>query len=119
MEGKRLGAATVAVTSLNHSRSVTSRHPNGKKLFEVCDYCLDNGGIPGDASVSLKGLEQKIGPTSSIIDIAMVNMVIIETVEKLLKNGITPPVFISANIDNGEEFNNDIIAEFRQRVKIL
>lgn len=119
IEGKRLGAVTVAITSLKHSQSVTSRHPNGKRLFEVCDYVLDNGGEPGDASVSLEGMDQKIGPTSSITDIAIVNLVIVETVEKLLRKGIKPPVFISANMDNGEEINSDIIARFRQRVKIL
>ena len=119
IEGKRRGAVTVAITSLRHSGSVASRHPNGKRLFEVCDYCLDNGGEPGDASVSLEGMNQKIGPTSSIIDMVMVNLVIVETVRKLLQKGIKPPVFISANVDNGEEINSDIIAEYQKRIKIL
>ncbi len=119
IEGKRLGATTIAITSLKHSKSVASRHPNGKRLFEVCDYVLDNGGEPGDASVPLEGMDQKIGPTSSIIDIAMVNILIVETVDKLLKKGLKPPVFISANMDNGEEINGDIIAKFQKRVKIL
>lgn len=119
IEGKRRGAATVAITSLKHSGSVASRHPNGKKLYEVCDYFLDNGGEPGDASVSLKEMDQKIGPTSTVIDMVMVNIVMVETVEKLLQRGIKPPVFISANMDNGEEINSDIISEYKQRIRIL
>ena len=119
MEARRRGAITIAMTSLKHSKSVSSRHPNGKRLFEVCDFCLDNGGEPGDASVSLDGIQQKIGPTSSVIDIVIINTVIIGTVERLLKKGVKPPIFISANVDNSEELNSDILKEFRTRVKLL
>lgn len=119
LEARRRGVTTIAMTSLKHSKSVSSRHPNGKRLFEVCDYCLDNGGEPGDASVSLDGIQQKIGPTSSVIDIVIINSVIIGTVERLLQRGIKPPIFISANVDNGEGLNHDIIKGFQTRVKIL
>ncbi len=119
IEGKRRGAVTVAITSLKHSGSVASRHPNGKRLFEVCDYFLDNGGEPGDASVLLNGMNQKIGPTSSVIDMTMVNLIIVETAEKLLQKGVKPPVFVSANMDNGEAVNNGIIEKYKQRIRIL
>ena len=119
LRAKEKGAFTVAITSLNHSSSVSSRHPSGKRLFEVCDYVLDNGGIPGDACVTLEGLDQTIAPTSTVIDVSIVNLISIGTAQKLLDRGIVPPVFTSANTDKGDSANKDIIAEYKRRIPIL
>ena len=119
LEGKRKGAVTVAITSLKHASQVSSRHSNGRKLHEVCDYVLDNGGAVGDASVQLDGLEQKIGPTSSVLDITLVNLIMVNTVEKLLEKGMVPPIFTSANTDNGDNANKSILEEYKSRVWIL
>ena len=51
LEAKKRGAITVAITSMNHTTQVTSRHSNGLNLYQVCDFVLDNGGVVGDASV--------------------------------------------------------------------
>ena len=119
MRAREKGALTVAITSINHSSSVTSRHPSGKRLFEVCDYVLDNGGIPGDACVTLKGLSQTIAPTSTVVDTAIVNLISIGTAQKLLDRGIVPPVFTSANTDKGDSANKSIIEEYKRRIPIL
>lgn len=119
IEGRKRGAVTVAVTSLKHSSSVTSRHSNGKRLYEVCDFVLDNGGEPGDASVKLKGLDQKMGPTSSVMDCILVNLVMVNTTELLLKKGMVPPIFISANTDDGDVANKSIIDAYKHRINIL
>lgn len=119
LEGKRRGAVTVALTSLNHSSDVASRHSNGMKLHEVCDYVLDNGGEVGDASVALAGLAQKIGPTSSVVDITLINLIMVNTVERLLERNVIPPVFTSANTDDGDEANKSILKEYKPRVCIL
>lgn len=118
---KKCGATTIAITSLKHSSSVSSRHPSGKRLFELCDYVLDNGGVPGDACVHLEGMEEgaMISPTSSVIDITMVNMLMTATAEELLKRGIMPVTFTSANLEGGDEKNAKIIEAFKTRVPIL
>ena len=119
LEAKKRGAVTVAITSMNHTTAVTSRHSNGLNLYQVCDYVLDNGGIVGDASVELEGLEQKIAPTSSVIDITLVNLVLVNTVERLLEKGMKPPVFTSANTDQGDSANKNILETYRPRIKSL
>ena len=119
LEAKKRGAVTVAITSINHTSSVSSRHPSGQNLYQVCDYVLDNCGIAGDASVGLEGMKQKIGPTSSILDITLVNLVTINTVEKLLAKGMVPPVFTSANTDEGDSANKSILEAYRSRVPSL
>ena len=119
LEAKKRGAITVAITSMNHTTSVTSRHSNGLNLYQVCDFVLDNGGIVGDASVALPGLDQKIAPTSSVIDITLVNLVLVNTVELLLRKGMTPPVFTSANTDQGDSANKNILDTYKPRIPSL
>ena len=118
---KKIGATTVAITSLNHSRSVDSRHPSGKKLYELCDFVLDNGGVYGDACVHLEGMEEgaMISPTSTVIDATMVNLTMTATAEKLLARGVAPTVFTSANAEGGDDKNAKIIEKFKKRVPIL
>ena len=119
MEAKKRGAITVAITSMHHTTQVTSRHSSGLNLYQVCDYVLDNGGELGDASVELDGLGQKIAPTSSVMDITLVNLILVNTVELLLKKGIKPPVFMSANTDAGDEANRDVLKTYKARIPKL
>ena len=119
LEAKKRGAITVAITSMNHTTNVTSRHSNGLNLYQVCDFVLDNGGVVGDASVQLDGLKQKIAPTSSVIDITMINLVLVNTTELLLKKGMTPPVFTSANTDEGDSANKSILETYKPRIPSL
>lgn len=119
MEAEKRGAVTVAITSMNHTTQVASRHSSGLNLYQVCDYVLDNGGELGDASVELAGLGQKIAPTSSVMDITLVNLILVNTVELLLKKGIKPPVFMSANTDAGDEANRDILKTYKPRIPKL
>lgn len=119
MEAKKRGAITVAITSMSHTTQVTSRHSSGLNLYQVCDYVLDNGGELGDASVELDGLGQKIAPTSSVMDITLVNLILVNTVELLLKKGIKPPVFMSANTDAGDEANRDVLKTYKARIPKL
>src|ERR1035438_7244322 len=46
---KQKGLAVVALTSVAMSHATPSEHPSGKKLSDVADHVLDNGGVPGDA----------------------------------------------------------------------
>ena len=115
-EAGKLGARTVCITNLNYSRAVTSRHPSGKRLFEVSDLVIDNCGAFGDAAVQLDGLPEKIGATSTVVGAALINAIVIEAVEKMIADGIVPPVFMSANIDGGDEHNAKIFEEYRDNI---
>ena len=48
LEAKAAGLDVVVLTSLDMSKGASSRHVSGKKLYELGDYVLDNGGVPGD-----------------------------------------------------------------------
>ena len=80
---------------------------------------LDNCGEMGDASVLLPGLGQKIAPTSTVMDVTLVNLIVVNTVERLLKLGMTPPVFMSANTDAGDAANKAVLQQYRGRIPSL
>lgn len=116
IEAKKSGVTTIAITNLEYSAAVTSRHPSGKHLYEVCDLVLDNKGEVGDAAIKLDGLPEKIGPTSTAVGAALINAVVIETVGKMLEGGKIPPVFLSANLDGGDEHNKRIFEEYADQI---
>ena len=101
------------MTNLAYSQSVTSRHPNGKRLFELADIVLDNHGDVGDAAVEIDGMDQKVSPTSTVVGAAMLDAIVAALVQKLVDAGMEhPPVFYSANLDGGDELNRKLFAEY-------
>ena len=116
MAARERGARTVCITSLAYSRSVTSRHPSGKRLFEVCDIVIDNMGVPGDAAVVIDGLPEKIGPTSTAVGAALINAIVVDAVNLLIGDGVVPPVFMSANLDGGDAHNARIFEEYKDNI---
>lgn len=116
MEAKKAGIHTICITNLDYSKNVSSRHPSGKRLFEACDLVIDNCGEKGDAAIKLDGLAEKIGPTSTAVGTALLNALVIEAVEKMIADGIVPPVLMSANIDGGDEHNAKIFEEYQENI---
>lgn len=117
MEAKKRGAKVIALTNVTYSMAVTSRHSSGKRLFEVCDLVLDNHGEPGDACVSIEGLEQKVSPTSTVVGAAMLNSIAAAVVKELVERGVAnPPVFYSANQDGGDELNQKIYNAYKDMI---
>ena len=113
------GIRTIAITSRAYSDGVSSRHPSGKKLAELADIVIDNGVLFGDAAVDIPGFPQKVGPLSTLTGCALANALVAETVELLIQRGVTPPVFMSANIDGGDEFNSKQLETYRGRIHYL
>ena len=113
---KELGVKTVCLTNLAYSRSVTARHPCGKRLFEVCDVVIDNKGCVGDAAVRIEGLPEKTGPTSTAVGAALINAIIIDAINVMIEDGFVPPVLMSANLDGGDGHNEKIFAEYKDNI---
>lgn len=112
---RQLGAYVIALTSLQHSSSVTSRNSLGLRLFEVADLVLDNGGIPGDASLQFSD-GTFVGPTSTAVGAAMLQAIVCRVKEIALAEGIPAEFFVSSNIDGGDEINNRLVEKYQQRI---
>lgn len=119
LAARKRGIPTIGLTSIQHATTLSARNSDGPRLHEVVDVVLDNRGRPGDACVSLAGLEQPVAPTSTAVGAAILNAVVAESVEILLARGHTPDVFTSSNIDGGDRVNNELVARYAQRVRAL
>lgn len=113
------GLKVIALTSRAYASGLPSRHSSGKRLYEVADIVVDNHTDPGDAAVSLPGLEQKVGPTSTAVGSAILQALVVQTVANLIARGEQPPVFISANIPNSDEHNRTLLDRYRDRIRFL
>lgn len=109
---------TIAITSLAHSRAFPSRHPSGKRLFEVADLVLDNTGVPGDAALELSGMPRRIGPTSTLVGALLLNALVARAIERALDSGHVPDVYASSNADV-PGWNEALIAKYRSRIRHL
>lgn len=112
LELKKAGVKTIAFTNLEHSKNVTSRHESGKRLFEVCDYVLDNCGCIGDAMMEIEGVKGKMGSSSSIIGMYMAQTLSMLIAKEMHQRNMVVPVFLSANVDAGDQWNEDIMKQY-------
>ncbi len=98
---KAAGLAVIALTNVEQSRAAPSRHPSGKRLFEVADVTLDNRCPPGDAAIQVPGMATLLGPLSTITGAAILNATFIEAARLLADQGKPPAAFVSANVGGG------------------
>jgi len=117
IEAKEKGVEILSITNLTYSKSVTSRHSSGKRLFEVSDIVIDNHGDLGDACCDIKGIEQKVGASSTVIGATILNTIIVEVCRKLIENGVEyPPIFYSANLDGGDQLNQELYGKYKDSI---
>jgi uncharacterized phosphosugar-binding protein len=119
LAAKAHGATTVALTSLRHARSTTSRHYSGKRLFEVTDYVLDNAGEYGDASLPVGDGNVQMGPTSTIAGVFILNAILAEAVAMLHERGVAVDVYQSANVQGGEAAAEAMLRRWQPRIRGL
>ena len=116
IRAREKGAKVIALTNKRMTEAVTSRHPSGKKLYELADLVLDNCGCVGDASLEIEGIPEKVAPTSTVIGAAMLNAMVAEAVRLVAEAGGVPPVFVSANLDEGEAHNQKMLNVYRDHI---
>ncbi len=114
VEAKKRGLPVICITNMEHSVQAESRHPSGKKLYELCDVVIDNCGCTGDACIEIYG--KKSGATSTAAGAAILQAITCRTVELC---GGCAEVFSSANIDEGEQMNEAYINKYRGIIKPL
>ncbi len=121
LEAKARNIRTIAITSLAHSLSAAPRAASGLRLCEVADLVIDNCGCIGDSSVELSSAHGSVdvAPTSTAAGIFIANSIVALTAQKLLDQGIDPPVFASANLDSGDTKNKNLLQFLQQRVRGL
>lgn len=116
LEAKARGLYTIGITSVEYSRQLPSRHSSGKRLFELVDLIIDNCVPPGDAILEVEGLEQRVGASSTLAGVLLINMLMLRVIEELLKQGEVPPILKSQNLDGADEFNKKLLERYKGRL---
>ncbi|MBU6219761.1 MAG: SIS domain-containing protein [Bacteroidetes bacterium] len=115
MIAKEMGIKTIAITSLEQSKQYPSRHPSGKKLYEIADLVLDNRVPSGDGLLKIGG--NLTGAASTLSGVFLINLVATEAMKIADAKGIKLPIYHSQNIDG---FSNETLYEkYTGRIKLL
>jgi len=118
LEGRDKGMKVIVITNLQHIAVWGSRHSSGRTLADVGDLVLDSCAVEGDAALPMEGLPGKIGPTSSITSLLLLNLLIVQGIENAVKNGYTPEIYISSNA-NGDNHNEVMLQKYKSRIRHL
>jgi uncharacterized phosphosugar-binding protein len=103
LEAKKRGVITVTIGSVAFAK-VAPLSAIGKRLADVCDFAIDNGGVPGDGVIDVPGLEWKVGPTSTVIGALLWNALVVETTRRLQLAKGDAPVGVSFNMPGYAEY---------------
>ena len=114
-KAKQEGNFVVVLTSYDVSKSMTSRHSSGKKLYEFADVILDNCGKYGDSCLKIGNYDT--GAISTITGAFILHTVETEAIKIMVDKGFKPYIFQSQNIDGYD--NNAIMAKYKNRIKHL
>jgi uncharacterized phosphosugar-binding protein len=135
---KEKGHGVIAVTSLQHTRQVSPKHPSGKRLSEVADVVVDNLAPYGDATLSLparageasgtdgvspRGVQggssplADTGAVSSITCAFIAQLLTIGVAERIGASGSVPPLYLSANIPGGDAHNAELERQYEGRIR--
>ena len=121
-ECKKRGVTVIGVTSKEFSLQVppgtAARHSSNKNLFELSDIVLDLHVPVGDAILDLPGFKLKVSASSTVMVAFMLNSLNAETINLLIERGVEPPVWFSANVPGGDEYNKSFYDNNMPRISI-
>ncbi|MFL6558710.1 MAG: sugar isomerase domain-containing protein, partial [Bacillus sp. (in: firmicutes)] len=116
---KNKGAFVISVTSYVYTKTVKSRHKNGKYLYHTADLSIDNHIKVGDALMEHESIGVNFGSGSTVVGTAIVNGIMVEAIRIMIENNFEPPIFNSGNADGAEEHNRDLINKYKGRIPML
>lgn len=118
LSAKDEGMTVVAITSLSHSRAFASKHTSGRKLFEVSDIAIDTHVPAGDSSISISG-NISVAPLSTVAGVCIANELVRRTVIRMIRDGKSPPVLRSGNLDGSSEHNATLMKRYAGKGRLL
>ncbi|MCW3790245.1 SIS domain-containing protein [Paenibacillus sp. LS1] len=119
LEAQERGLPVVAITGVENSIQSAPKHSTGKKLLDIADIIIDTCVPPGDAAVQIDTLKYPVGPTSTIANTYIVNLIKVRTAELLTQAGQPPLVLTSAHFigkEASEQVFEETYDDYRRRV---
>ncbi|NCB33043.1 MAG: sugar isomerase domain-containing protein [Erysipelotrichia bacterium] len=119
LAAKEKGMNVICLTSLDYTEKVSSRHSSGKKLKDVSDLVLDLPCVEGDAVLSDPSVKERFCSTSTVVGMSILIGVMGEAIVKLGKAGADVPVWVSGNLDRGDQVNAAYLKQYKGKIDIL
>ncbi|MBO5008322.1 MAG: SIS domain-containing protein [Clostridia bacterium] len=88
-------------------------------LYQCSDIFVDNCVVHGDATLDIAGANTKMGSISTIASSFVIQSILMEGAALAAKSHALPPIYMSGNIDGGEEYNKELIRRYLPRIKHL
>jgi uncharacterized phosphosugar-binding protein len=114
-EARQMGLKVITVSSRQFAEGIppatASRHPSNQDLHDLGDLHIDSHVPLGDAVVEIENFDQNVSSASTMANTFIVQSLVAMTVDKLVKMGVEPEVWASANVKGGTENNR----KFRER----
>lgn len=107
---KSAGVKSVGISSMAYAEK-------GGRLHEFVDIAIDCKVPYGDACMDVG--EVKMGGLSTYAACFILNTCLINGAKLALQDGVTPPVYISGNVEGGREHNTVLENLYMSRVKHL
>lgn len=92
------GVRLIGVTSQAYSTAAAERRGGTTRLADLADLVIDNHAPVGDALVEIDGLGERVGASSSVLNLAIMDAITSGTAEQLAARGVTPYVFASPHL---------------------
>jgi len=115
LKANAMDCLTVAITSVDYSSRLVSKHPSGKRLFEACSYTLDNCAQYGDAMVDVPELGFPVCPASGIAASYLMWALQGTIIETLINKGLKPSVYISNHMPNAASINGEALDAYAKQ----
>ena len=104
------GVKTVAISS-------SAYRAHGAVLLDEADIPIDCKVPHGDAVIEVG--TAKMGGLSTYASLFILNSILIEGAQKALARGVTPPIYVSGNVEGGTARNIVLEARYFGRIKRL
>lgn len=114
---KKNNHPVIVLTSKKVSETLLSRTESGNHLYEVSDVVIDNHSPKGDGAILSEF--GPIGATSTIYNSYIAQRIVLEIINLYKQEGITPPIYLSANNPGGDSHNKTIYNKYKNRIKSL
>jgi uncharacterized phosphosugar-binding protein len=109
----------IGVTSGAYSAAASEERNGARRLSDIADVTIDNQVPVGDALVQLPGLDERVGASASILNLAVMDAITAGTASALLQLGSQPMVFASPHLVGHERSElrfAECISAYEQRV---
>jgi uncharacterized phosphosugar-binding protein len=102
MAAKELGLPVVGVTSYAYSAQTSQERGGVPRLADLATVAIDNGVPVGDAVVDVDGVAERVAPSASILNLAVMDEIAVCTAEELVRRCVAPIVFSSPHLAGAE-----------------